>query len=431
MDKYSGGDYMGKNQDDMEKVTFAYDALHEATVLGQNVRYQDALFNVKKELGTLDLNRGGGNTSGFVFENLHVASKNAKNIKAGSGNVLNVIDDNGIADFSVTDLNGNVMYQQAKMGYHGSNKYKITGEKYGDQTLVVDKGNSELIDYGERIGLTVEESSISKKTADRMTAVMKKEGEIRSDLGLSNTAPITSNLYTVSQQMKHAHGAGVKAAKGSAAFTAGVSFGKNMYELMEGNAALKDVVLDTGKDAAMAAGGAYVTGSAGYLVSGAISQTAVGTVMTQASGLLVSTQIGSTIVSLGPVFATMSAAVGPAFVAGMVLGTGCAVVKSVKVHSNKYKAHISQVNQVLDQVLLCMKSTYDDLDADIKETYNFWDQSFEEGFCEMLDAIQNNDFNRFADGLDIVVGIFDKHVLFHSMEEFDEFFFDENAVLTL
>lgn len=422
---------MLNNQDDIESVIFVYEGMHEATVLGQNVRFQSALGNVKKELGTLDLNRGGGNTSGFVFENLHVASKNVKNLQSASGDVLNVIDDNGIADFSLTDMHGNVTYQQAKMGYHGSNKYKITKEKYGNQKLVTDKGNIEIVEYGEKIGLSVEESSVSKEVADKMTSIMKKEGNIRSELGLSNTAPVTANLYAASQQLKYAHGAGIKAAKGGAAFAAGISFGKNMYEFMEGNIELRDVILDTGKNTAIAAGSAYVTGSASYLVSGALANTAAANLAAQATNVLVSTQIGATIVSLGPVFATMSAAVGPMFIAGMVIGTGYAVVKSIKTHANKYRARISQINQVLEQVLNCMKSTYDALDCEIKEIYNFWDQSFECGFAEMLDGIKDNDFEKCSAGLEVVLNVFDKHVLFQSMEEFDEFFFDDGAVLTL
>ena len=126
-----------KNQEESEKIVFAYSGLHEASVLDQNVRFQKALDNVRKEMETLNMNRGGSNTSGFVFENLHVADKNQSNLMSGSQDVLHVIDDNGIADFSVTDAAGNVSYQQAKMGYHGSNKYQITKEMFKIYSCIV------------------------------------------------------------------------------------------------------------------------------------------------------------------------------------------------------------------------------------------------------------------------------------------------------
>lgn len=81
-----------------------------------------------------------------------------------------------------------------------------------------------------------------------------------------------------------------------------------MYEFMEGNIELRDVILDTGKNTAIAAGSSYVAGGASYLVSGAVANTALANIATQTTGVLVSTQIGTTIVSLGSVVATMSAA---------------------------------------------------------------------------------------------------------------------------
>lgn len=422
---------MKKDQEETEKIVFAYSGLHEASVLDQNVRFQKALDNVRKEMETLNMNRGGSNTSGFVFENLHVADKNQSNLMSGSQDVLHVIDDNGIADFSVTDAAGNVSYQQAKMGYHGSNKYQITKEKYGDQTLVIDKGNKDLAEYGRRVGLNVEESGISKETADNLTAVMKTEGELRSSIGLSNTAPVTANLYAAAEQLKYAHGAGVKAAKGGAAFAAGVSFGKNMYEFMEGNKDLQEVVLETGKDAVVAAGTSYAAGGISYLASGALANTALGGIAAQAAGVVASTEIGATIISLGPVFATMSAAVGPMFLVGMVIGTGYAVVKSIAAHQSRYQQRISQVNAALDQVLSCMKKAYDELDQEIKNTYDFWDQTFDKGFAGMMEAVKKNDFAGFSQGLDTVLSVFDRSVMFRNMEEFDTFFFDDDAVLTL
>lgn len=414
-----------------DKIIFTFVGSQEAGTLEQNIQYQKALKNVEKELSSLNMNRGGRETSGFVFENLHNSSKNRSNMQNLNGEVLNVIDDNGIADFKMVDSAGNVSYQQAKMGYHGSNKYKITSEKYDGQVLVVDKGNKELIDYGQKIGLQVEESSISKETADSLTQVMRKEATIRQELGLSNTAPITTKMYVLSEQLQNAHVRGIESAKGAAALAAGISLGKNMYEFIEGNIELRELLINTAKDTVIAAGSGYVAGGVGYLASGVLANPVVEGVAAQATNVILSTEIGATLVSMGPIIATVSTAAGPLFVLGMALGTGYATIKSIKRNSYKYRKRMSEINRVLDQTLISMKKAYDDLDETIRSTYDFWNESFDQGFNSMLKAIKDNDFNEFSAGLDIVLNIFDGNVLFRTMEEFDEFFFDDEAVLNM
>lgn len=419
---------------DENKITFTYSMVHEMDVFEQNMLYQKELIRVEHELSLLNLNRGGGkldNLSGFVFENLHTSSENRSYIKKNSKEILQIIDDNGISDMRHLSANGNVTYQQAKMGYSGSNKYKIKKEKYADQVLVVDKGNSELIEYGNKIGLPVKESEISKKMSDTLTGFMKNEGELRQKWGLSNTAPVTSQLYTVSEQLKNANVRGVEAAKGAAALSAGISFGKNMYSFIEGNIHLRELLLNTTKETVLSVGSAYAVGGAGYLASGLLANSPVGVLASQAIGLIVSTEIGATLVSLGPILVKMSAAVGPIFLIGMAIGTGSAVIKSIKVHSEKYKHQMAQINSVINQVLSDMKSAYEDLDSTIKDTYKLWDQSFNNGFEKMLSATLNNNFTEFSLGLDEVLNVFNSHILFKNMDEFDDFFFDENAVLIL
>ncbi|MCI9500642.1 MAG: hypothetical protein HFG76_01310 [Hungatella sp.] len=408
-------------QDD-NKIVFTYEMTRELNTVHENIQYQKALQNVEKELSSLNLSRGGKNADGFVFECLHVAEKNKRNMQKGNGYVLDVIDNNGIADFRMVDRAGHVSYQQAKTGYHGPNKYKIAKESYNGQTLVVDKGNQELVEYAQSISLPVEESPVSKDMAHSLTEVMKQEGKIRQKIGLSNTGPITSNLYIAAEQLSYAHTAGLNAAKGSAAFAAGVSMGKNMYGLIEGDKDLREFFLETSAETATAVGGAYVMGATGYLASG---------VATNVAEVLITTGGGQTIVSLGSVFATMSVAAGPVFLFGMAVGTGYSVIKSVKERSNQYSRKMSQLNRIMGQALASMEAAYQSLDQTIRDTYAFWNRSFDEGFHLMENGVIENDFENFSMGLDIVTRIFDSHVLFENMDDFDDFFFDENAVLNL
>lgn len=413
-------------QDD-NKIVFTYGMVRELNTVHENVQYQKALQNVEKELSSLNLKRGGNNTDGFVFECLHTAEKNRQNMQLRNNQILNVIDNNGIADFKMIDATGHASYQQAKMGYHGSNKYKITN-KYDSQTLVVDKGNKELIEYAQNIGLHAEESPVSKDMAHSLTEIMKQEGKMRQKIGLANTGPVTSNLYIAAEQLSYAHTAGLNAAKGSTAFAAGVSLGKNMYSLIEGNKDLREVFLESSIETAVAAGGSYVMGATGSLATGILVNSEVAA---SAANVIISTGVGQTIVSLGPVFAAMPAAAGPTFLLGMVIGTGYSVIKSVKRHCNQYNHKMSQLNGVMIQALSSMEKAYQNLDQVIKDTYAFWDQSFDEGFHLIANAVMENDFENFSIGLNIVTRIFDSQVLFKNMEEFDDFFFDENAILNL
>lgn len=423
--------------EDEDKIVFTCNGIRELTVLERNMKYQEALKNVHRELSSLNLNRGGNNTAGFVFENLYAADQNMQSLKAGKSEFRFVRNDNRSVDIDVVDVAGKKLSkgseEQVKMGYSGTNKYKITKARYGDQTLVVDKGNTELIEHGSKQNFKVIESRISEREAQLFTDTMKQEGKGCQAVALpgGNTAPITASLYYAAEELGYAHAAGVNAVKGGAAFAAGISFGKNMYNFIEGNMELREFILETGEETAAGAAGMYISGASGFLVSGILENTGAGAVMMQAANATMGTEIGSIIVSVGSVAASIPAVAAPTFLLGMAIGTGCAVIRSIKMGINRRKYKIAQISRVLDQALLSMKAAYDDLEQTIKDTYDFWNQSFNQGFQLMMEAVEQNDFEKFSSGLDTVVKVFDNHVLFKNMDEFDEFFFDENAVLNL
>jgi len=411
-----------------DKVKFFYTTAYEIEKAEQNALYYKALKNVENELSTLNLNRGGQQTYGFVFEDLHASYQNIENMKIHNNEVVYVLDDNGIADFKIVDANGNISYQQAKAGYHGSNQYKITKEKYGDQVLVVDKGNKELLERAEKIGIQSKESAISKEEAERITEVMKSEGKLRGKEGLSNTAPVTSKLYALSQQIQAAHVAGLDSAKGAAALAAGMSFGKNFYMYMEGNTDLQELAFDTAKDTVSAGISGYAVGAAGYVVSGVVSETVIGAAVTNVA---VSMGIESMLISVGSITAAVSMVAGPLFLAGMAIGTGIAVCQSMKAKDRAYRHKMAQANGAIYQMLQSMKDAYNSLDQELKDFCEFWDSSFERGLEEMLNATLDRNFEGFAEGLDIISSVFGAHVLFKTEQEFDDFFFNDEAVLTL
>ena len=49
----------------------------------------------------------------------------------------------------------------------------------------------------------------------------------------------------------------------------------------------------------------------------------------------------------------------------------------------------------------------------------------------LLESMLNNDFEQMSDGINHILNVFGEAVLFKNMDEFDSFFFDDNAVLNL
>ena len=62
-----------------------------------------------------------------------------------------------------------------------------------------------------------------------------------------------------------------------------------------------------------------------------------------------------------------------------------------------------------------------------------WDKSFETGFRKIFDAIQTegNTSEAIADGLQDILGVFDKNVAFKTQKEFDDALMDDDFVLVL
>ncbi|SET55716.1 hypothetical protein [Lacrimispora sphenoides] len=418
---------------DDEKIVFSYSSAYGVLDDSKKkVRYYQALKNTQKQLETLNMSRGGKNTSGFVFEALDSADTTVKGIS--SGKIRMMVNDNGVADFTTIRSDGTTTLQQAKMGYE-NNPYQIHVDKYKEQTFVINKGNTKVKTYLERKGVIVEESPISKGQADLTTNIMKNEAKVNQKITGNNTAPITSKLVGMVNQMQAAHQFGISAAKCTAAFTAGFSFGNNVYEYIEGNKAFQDLILETAKDITLSAGATYASTTGGYLIAGALADTVIGTtigtVASQATAVMVSTSIGSTLVSVGSIIVSMSAAMGPAFIFGMAIGTGYSTIKLLKDSSEKISYKMSGINHVINEALESMEYAQKEVATLIDETFRIWDCKFEASFRQILKATLDNDFEEMSSGLNTILEVFGESVMFKTIDEFDDFFFDDNTILNL
>ena len=221
---------------------------------------------------------------GFVFEELHAADAAAK------GANIQVLANNGPADFITIDAHGKQTLIQAKAGYKPN---QIDWSKYEGQRIVVDKGNTALANDARAAGLTVEESGIFKSQAECLARAQQWESAITGNA----TAPITASVAS-------AHYAGLACAKLAARVGVSLKLGATIYDMLSGDRKFEDAAADFVVDGIVLVGGAYLGGAALTLAgtaAGVLGSTAVGTAVTGAvTGIATAvggTTIGAAVIS--------------------------------------------------------------------------------------------------------------------------------------
>lgn len=271
------------------------DVFETAAVIKSTESYSE----MAKGLNSLNTARGGANGfKGFAFEQMHAADARMK------GHACQVINNNGAADLLV---DGNTV--QLKMGYNTSSPKWCDGYN----TVVVDKGNTQLARKAAEAGYKVEESAISNAEAKVVSDAMRMESAITK----KSTAPITGTVVS-------SHSAGKAASKLTAKVNVPLQAGANIYDAITGEKSVEDAVVDTVVDGAVTVGSAYLGTAA--LTAATTAATAVGTAAAE-------TAIGAAAVSTATAAGSAIAgtAVGGAAVAaaGTVAGAAELAVASV------------------------------------------------------------------------------------------------------
>lgn len=127
-----------------------------------------------------------------------------------------------------------------------------------------------------------------------------------------------------------------------------------------------------------------------------------------------------------------------AFIGGMVVSAVCTGIyrytaglrASYLAKEKAYRGRILAINRIADQAIMEMNYQQKLLKDMISEEYEEWSKNFETGFQIIREGMMNNNFERLSEGLGYIVQIFGKAVLFKDLNEFDDFFFDDNAILT-
>ena len=239
---------------------------------------------MSNRLGAYNTMRGGvKGYGGFVFEEMHAADAATKGVN------INVLGNNGIADFIVKDASGKETLVQAKAGYK---PHQIDWSNYKGQTIVVDKGNTALANEARAAGLKVQESAIFKKQANVVARAQQWESKITG----SSTAPITGTMAS-------AHYAGAASAKLAARVGVSMKLGENIYDVLSGEKEFSEAAADVIVDSSVLVGGAYL-GGASLTIAGtaaaALAETTVGMAVTSAAtgagAAIGSTTVGAAII---------------------------------------------------------------------------------------------------------------------------------------
>jgi len=246
---------------------------------------------LSERLSAYNTMRGGTKGyGGFVFEELHAADA------ASKGTNINVIADNGPADFIVRNPSGRKILVQAKAGYKPG---QIDWAKYKGQTIVVDKGNTALASEARAAGLKVQESAIYKQEADMVARFQQWESKVTG----KTTAPIIGTATG-------AHYSGLASMKLAAKVGVSMKLGATICDVISGDRDFSDAAGDLVIDSAKIAGGAYASGVAFSLVgtaASALASTTAGTAVTTAASAAVSA-VASTVGSASAGAACVSGA---------------------------------------------------------------------------------------------------------------------------
>lgn len=282
------------------------DELKEKNLIGIGAMIKSAKSYEKmaEGLNSLNTSRGGVHgTKGFVFEELHAADASMK------GKKCCVVNNNGPADLVIDGQN-----VQLKMGYKNNTpKWRVGYEK-----VVVDKGNTQLLNKAAKAGYEVEESAISSAEAKTLAEALKRESAITGNV----TAPFTSTVAS-------SHLAGKAAAGITAKVSVPFQVGANLCDAMTGEKSIEDAVVDTVVDGAATVATAY---------AGTAALTAASTVVATAGAALAETAVGASAMTAAATAGTAlaSTAVGGAAVTvatttASALTAGVAAVASAPV----------------------------------------------------------------------------------------------------
>lgn len=109
----------------------------------------------------------------------------------------------------------------------------------------------------------------------------------------------------------------------------------------------------------------------------------------------------------------------------------CKMIKGVIKSLDYYKSKESKINRIASEALYEITRQQNILKDMITDEFTEWDKQFGIGIQEIYNSTIENDVEGIAKGLNTILSTFKENVKFETVQEFDEFFMDENNILTL
>lgn len=199
--------------------------------------------------------------------------------------------------------------------------------------------------------------------------------------------------------------------------------------------AMKESIKDTSKSAF-----SYVAIQKGMPINKIISIAAIGDIFlkyidgecteSECCAQILSTGLGNFVYGMtligGPVVATM-ASIATTVMCQAVIG----LQARLKEENRLTQQRLSRIHAVANAALETMEEQREKLKTVIETTYSEWNTTFEKAFLEIFEGGVQYDFEKLSRGLDKILKVFDENIMFQTKEEFDDFFFDDNSILTL
>lgn len=126
-------------------------------------------------------------------------------------------------------------------------------------------------------------------------------------------------------------------------------------------------------------------------------------------------------------------------VGSIIISTVCTEIYRYSINLGKMckaidERHIQKVdciNRIANEAITEIANQKKVLKDMMSKHFKEWDEEFDCGFQQILTATLDNNFEEISSGLNTILAVFGESVMFKSIDEFDDFFFDDNAVLNL
>lgn len=98
---------------------------------------------------------------------------------------------------------------------------------------------------------------------------------------------------------------------------------------------------------------------------------------------------------------------------------------------NRDARKLAKINALTDEALKEIQKQREILKEMMETQFKQWDASFEKGFDLIINGSMNENADTVASGIDNILQVFEKNVKFATLQDFNDFFMNEDAILKI